>query len=156
MNQRTESPAMPATAAAKPTLGRLRRASMGTLVLVLIQYVIGMYVNLYVEISPSGSDGFGHAISEGPGPLTTHAVFGVTISLLAIGVIVLAIRARHRVAIVASVVGVIALGGADSAGSNFVKTGHEYMSMTMAALSAIAMLCYAALLYLARPSDRRG
>jgi hypothetical protein len=127
----------------------LRRASLAALVLLLVQYGIGIGVNLYVTV-PAADRGhsIGTAISNGPGALTVHIVLGLLLILAAAGLVVQAIRARHRGVIVTSVIGLLALVGAAAQGAAFVGKSHPSASMTMAILTGVALLCYGISLYL--------
>jgi hypothetical protein len=128
----------------------LRRASFAALVLLLIQYGLGMYVNLYVNV-PSGDQGggMGKAISNGPAALSVHAVLGFLLILSAIGLLVQAVMARYWAVLAAAVVALVAIIGAAFAGANFVNQGGPNgASMTMAVLAGVAMLCYGTALWL--------
>jgi hypothetical protein len=50
MSLDAESPARPASTAATVSVARVRRGSLAVLVLVVVEYGIGMYVNLYATI----------------------------------------------------------------------------------------------------------
>ncbi len=82
-----------------------------------------------------------------------HAVIGL---LLGLGVAAQSILVRHRGLIAASVIGLLAMTFASVAGTGFTSTGADSASMAMSVLTGIAMLCYAASLYLLRPGIRRG
>jgi hypothetical protein len=127
----------------------LRQASLAALVLLLIQYGIGIGVNLYVTV-PAADHGhsIGTAISNGPGALTVHIVLGLLLILAAAGLVVQAIRARHGGVIVTSVIGLLALIGAAAQGAAFVDKSHPAASMVMAILTGVALLCYGINLYL--------
>ena len=55
-----------------------------------------------------------------------------------------------------SVTGLFALAFASVAGTSFTSTGNAADSMSMAVMTGIALLCYAANLYLLRPGSPRG
>jgi hypothetical protein len=79
---------------APASLARLRRGSLAVLVLVVAEYLIGMYVNLFVTIPRADhGHGVGSAIANGPAILATHAVIGLLLGLAALGVLVQAIMA---------------------------------------------------------------
>ena len=142
----------PGASARRASAGRtagLRRASLAALVLLLIQYGIGIGVNLYVTV-PAADQGhtIGSAISNGPTALTVHIVLGLLLILAAAYLVVRAIVARHPGVIVTSVIGLLALVGAAEQGSAFVDKGHASASMTMAILTGVALLCYGISLYL--------
>ena len=157
MSVETESSAPRARTATTAGLARLRRGSLAVLVLLVVEYAIGMYVNLYVTVPGADHGGsLGSAISNGPASLSVHAVIGLLLGLGALGVAAQSILVRHWGLIAASVIGLLAMIFASVAGTGFTSTGADSASMAMSVLSGIAMLCYAANLYLLRPGIRRG
>jgi hypothetical protein len=148
MSLRSESSARPAITTATASLARVRRGSLAALVLLVVQYGIGMYVNLYVTV-PRGDHGggLGSAIANGPAMLSSHAVLGLALGLVAIGVLVQAVMARHRGAIVSSALALLALVSASAAGASFTSSGDAADSMGMAVMTGVALLCYAVNLY---------
>lgn len=147
------------TSARRTSTGRtagLRRTSLATLFLLLVQYGIGIGVNLYATV-PAADSGhsIGTAISNGPAALTVHIVLGLLLVLAAVGLVVQAIMARHGGVIVASAIGLLALVGAAVQGAAFVDKGHPSASMTMAILTGVALLCYGVSLYLLGSSARQ-
>jgi hypothetical protein len=157
MNLDAKSPARPVRAAAPAGLARVRRGSLAVLVLLVAEYGIGMYVNLYVTIPRADHDrGLGSAIANGPVTLSIHAVVGLLLGLEAVGVLVQAVIARHLGAIVSSAIGLFALAFASVAGASFTSSGNTAESMAMSVLTGAGLLCYAANLYLLRaPSHHR-
>ena len=157
MNLDAKSPARPVRAAAPAGLARVRRGSLAVLVLLVAEYGIGMYVNLYVTIPRADHDhGLGSAIANGPVTLGIHAVVGLLLGLGAVGVLVQAVIARHLGAIVSSAIGLFALAFASVAGASFTSSGNTAESMAMSVLTGAGLLCYAANLYLLRaPSNHR-
>jgi hypothetical protein len=155
MSLRTESSARPAGTTATASLVRARRGSLAALVLLVVQYGIGMYVNLYVTV-PRGDHGssLGSAIANGPAMLSSHAVLGLLLALVAIGVLVQAVMARHRGAIVSSALALLALAAASAAGASFTSSGDAGASLGMALMTGVALLCYAVNLYALRPAFR--
>src|SRR6516165_8297863 len=125
MNLDAKSPARPVRAAAPAGLARVRRGSLAVLVLLVAEYGIGMYVNLYVTIPRADHDhGLGSAIANGPVTLGIHAVVGLLLGLGAVGVLVQAIIARHLGVIVLSAIGLFALAFASVAGASFTSSGN--------------------------------
>lgn len=157
MSVETESSAPRARTATTAGLARLRRGILAVLVLLVAEYAIGMYVNLYVTV-PGADHGssLGSAISNGPASLSVHAVVGLLLGLGALGAAAQSILVRHWGLIAASVIGLLAMIFAAVAGTGFTSTGADSASMAMSVLTGIAMLCYAANLYLLRPGIRRG
>lgn len=147
----------PAPTAIAAGLSRLRRGSLAVLVLTVVEYLIGMYVNLYVTV-PRADHGssLGTEISNGPAALSLHAVVGLLLGLGALGVLVQSVLARHWVAVGVSAVGLLALGFASVAGTGFTSTSDNSASMAMSVLTGAALLCYAANLYVLRLAGRGG
>ncbi len=157
MSVRAQSPARPPGTAATAALDRVRRASLVTLVLVVVEYGIGMYVNLYSTIPRADhGHGLGTAISNGPAMLSVHAVLGLLLGLGALGVLVQAIQNRRPAIIAWSAVGLVALAMAAVAGAGFARTGDRGASLAMSVLTGVALVCYAANIYLVRPPGPRG
>lgn len=133
-------------------VNRLRNAILGVLVLTVIEYGFGMYVNLYVTVPRADHGGsLGNVISNGPWTLTTHAILGLLLGIAAIGVLALSIMSRRIGMIVLSAMGLIVLALADFAGTSFAGSAHPADSMAMSVFTGIALLCYATGLYLVRP-----
>jgi hypothetical protein len=142
-----------AAAASPRQLERLRGATMGALVMLIIQFAIGMIVNLYSTI-PAGDQhssfwaAIGRALADGPAALTVHAILGLLLVLATVSLVVRAVACRHVPVIVTSSIGLLAVLAAASSGSRFVSTGSNGASIGMAMATAVAMLCYAVSLYI--------
>jgi hypothetical protein len=151
MSLHAESATRPAmTAVPARRLAWLRRGSLAVLTLIVAEYAIGMYVNLYITVpSADHGRGLGEAISNGPATLSLHAVIGLALALGAIGLLVLAIRARRAGVITLAAAGLVFVAGAAAAGTGFTRSGDAGASMGMATFTGAALLCYAVLLYLA-------
>jgi hypothetical protein len=126
-------------------LGSLRRSCFATFVMLVVQFGLGIYVNLFVTV-PGG--GFGQAVANGPAGLTLHIAVGLLLIVAAIGFLVQAVRARHAGLITAAVIGLLAMIGAAASGSTFTNTGRDSASMAMGVLAVAGMLCYGISLYL--------
>ncbi len=137
-------------------IGILRRASLGALVMLVLQLCLGMAVNLYVstkDATPGGGffPAIGHAISNGPVSLTLHVIVGIFLLVASLVLLVQAARSGHRLVIVLSAVGFIAVLGAFTQGAEFANKGQNGASMAMAVLAGVAMLCYGANLFVLGP-----
>jgi hypothetical protein len=144
-------------------LAALRGNSFGVLALLIIQFAIGIWVNLYAQVPARdrGSGIFGavgRALTNGPASLGTHAGLGLLIVLVALALVVRSIVARHVAAIITSVIGFLAIVGAAFNGARFVADGGQAnASLAMALSTAVAMLCYAVgllLLSFTQPTDQ--
>ena len=104
------------TARSRPSardLARLRGQTFGLLVMLIVQFAIGVVVNLYVTVPAADKGGFfgalGKAFSNGPAALASHAGLGLLIVLAALALIVRAIIIRHTPTIVLSVLGLLSI-----------------------------------------------
>ena len=147
-------------AAAPPSIHRtesrqvgLRKASLAMLLLAILQFGLGIGVNLYVTLPAAGHPGHGSILSNGP-LLAMHATLGLFLLLSAIFVLVRAIRARTATVIVTSAGGLAAILLAVLFGSRFTDKLANGYSLGMALATAAALACYAVGLYAVGP--RRG
>lgn len=134
----------------------LRKNSAEICVMLLVQYGLGMGVNLYAQV-PAGDRGaglagaLGRALTSQPTVLAVHAVVGLLMLVAGISVLTRAILARHRRAIAASAAGLAAITAATVSGAAFVSNGQVGASMSMAVLTGVALLCYLANLLMSGP-----
>jgi hypothetical protein len=143
--------------AADRRLERLRGASMGAAVMLVIQFGLGVGVNLYTTLPAAGSGGrsIGDAFSSGA-LLALHAAFGLLLVITALSLLVRAIAARHRPVIVTSAIGLLAIIAAAGSGASFVNDSANGASLGMALATGVAMLCYLVSLFiLGRPGAGR-
>ncbi|HEY3611977.1 MAG TPA: hypothetical protein VGL06_31090 [Pseudonocardiaceae bacterium] len=133
---------------------RLRMVNFLACVLLLIQYLLGMAVNLFVTL-PARHPGAGArdyftgvaaglawVIPHGPTLAAAHAAVGLALVLAAVASIALTWRHNTRAATVTSVLGALAILGAAFNGASFLNYGHDVSSMIMAGLWAVALACY--------------
>lgn len=139
--------------------------NVGACALLLIQYLLGMVVNVYVVLPArhpgtvagnyfSGAvAGLGWVVANGPVWAAAHAAFGMALAALALAAVALAWRRSGTAGRAASVIGALAIIGAGFNGASFVNYGHAFSSLIMAGLWALALACYLAGAILAlRPS----
>ena len=135
----------------------LRANSVAICVMLLVQYGLGMGVNLYAQV-PAADHSTGLAVAAGraltsqPAVLAAHTVLGLLMLVAGVSVLVRAIRARHRRAIAASAVGLAAIITAAFSGAAFVSNGQPSASMAMAVLTGVALLSYLANLLMVGPA----
>jgi hypothetical protein len=135
----------------------LRRAGFTAFVMLVVQFALGIYVNLYVTVpSADHGHGLGQAIASGPAGITLHIVLGLLLILAALGFLVLAVLARRPSVIAAAALGLLAMIGAAASGSTFAGSGRDGASLAMAALAAVGLLCYGTSLFLLPPPAARG
>ena len=130
----------------------VRRTSLGMTVALLIQYALGMVVNLYVTVPARDQGGgvlaaIGRAFANGPVALAIHAGLGLLIVLGTISLVVRSVVSRRRPLIWLSSLTLLAVLGAAFNGAAFVNSGNDGASLGMAMLTGIALLCLAVTLY---------
>jgi hypothetical protein len=129
-------------ATSTPPPAALRGNCMGAAVLLIIQFGLGMGVNLYVALP--GHKSFFSTVF-GSATLAAHAIVAVLLLGAAIAAVVRAVRARK--AIVFTSVGLAAVLAAGIAGSSFVSNQSNGASLGMALATAVAMFCYLAAVF---------
>lgn len=139
--------------------GRFRAGFLSGLVLLVIQFLLGMAVNLFVMVPRNhpGSNPAEYfsgvaqsvtwAILHGPLLLVLHAIVGLLLVISAFGVLYWAVKLRMRGIIWAASVGAVAILGAGFNGGSFLNYHEDFSSMLMASLFAIAVIAYAAGMY---------
>jgi hypothetical protein len=137
----------------------VRKTSLGVSIALLVQYALGMWVNLYVTVPKRDQGGgvpaaVGRALSSGPAALALHAGIGLVIVIGSVALVARAIQARHRMTMVTSAISLLAVAGAAVTGAAFVNTGNDGASLGMALLTAVALLCSLLNLYVLQPSPQ--
>jgi hypothetical protein len=144
---------------------RLLAVNFTACLLLLVQYLLGMAVNVYVVLPgrhPGAgarnyftgvASGLAWVIAHGPGWAAAHAAFGLALVLAAFASLALTRGQHSRLATITSVLGALAILGAGFNGASFLNYGRAFSSMIMAGLWALALACYLAGMFLAA---RRG
>lgn len=135
---------------------QLRQAYLSTLITLVVQFLLGMATNLFVDIPTShpgarAPEYFGGvfqsvtwAILQGPSLLlTAHAVLGLLLVLSGFTLVYRAAHANHRPTLVTSIIGAVAVLGAGFNGGSFLNYNEDFSSMIMASFFAIAVVAYA-------------
>lgn len=128
-------------------LAGLRPVFLAALIMLVVQYGLGIILNLYVAVPASDAHaGLLREIASGPLTLTLHALLGLALIGTAIVLLVRAVRAGDRITALLAGGGVTAIGGAFGAGEIFMRNGRQGASLAMALLTGLALLCYIAAL----------
>jgi len=165
----TTDDAVPVPRAVRARRDRRNRAALGwafgLLVALLVQFGLGMYVNLFATI-PLNHPGHGandffagsyHSVAwaetspHAPLILAFHAGLGLLLVVGSLWLAVLAIRGRRAGIVWAAVLGALFILGAGFNGASFLNYNHDANSYVMALLFAAAVLCYSVILAL--PGD---
>ena len=128
--------------AAASRLTALRGNCMGAAVLLIVQFGLGIGVNLYVTL-PAHKSFFSTVF--GSATLAVHAIVALALLGAAISALVRAIRARRAVAFTA--VGLAAILAAAIFGASFVGSPGNGASLGMALATAVAMFCHLAAVF---------
>jgi hypothetical protein len=124
----------------------LRPASLAIVIVLIVQFGLGIGVNLYVTLPDAGHPGHNSWFGNGP-LLAVHAALGLFLVLAAVAVLVRAIMARTRTLIVTSAAGLVAIILAAFFGSGFTDKLTDGYSLGMAIAFAAALACYTIGLY---------
>ena len=139
------------TASSATRMRGLRANSFAAAVILLIEYGLGIWVNLYGHLPASdhGANvpaGFARAISNGPVGLSIHAVLGVVLIVSAVTAVVRSVLVRRPALIAVTAVGLVAIVVAAAGGASFVGNGDNSSSMAMAVAAGVALGAYALVL----------
>jgi hypothetical protein len=138
-----------------------RRTPLIMLMWLLLQFLLGMATNLFVDITrhhpganpPEYFSGVTQSVTwavlQGPLLLQLHAILGLILLIGAVMALVQALRSGPRSLKLATGVGAIAVLGAGFNGGSFLNYNQDFSSMIMAAFFAIAMAAYAVGLFVA-------
>jgi hypothetical protein len=145
----------PGSRALRPLVG-------ATLAALAVQFLVGMFVNLFVAI-PGTHPGVGAAeyfsgvgqviawsLGAGALMLRLHVALGLLLFASGVAVLVLAIGARRRAWIWAAAIGLTGVMGAAFNGASFLNYNHDFSSYLMAASFLMAWIAYAAGMYVTR------
>jgi hypothetical protein len=124
-------------------LARLRRSNFGLLIMLIVEFVLGMIYNLY-GTAPTSTKSIGLFSSP---DLALHVVLGILLFLAAVGQLVQAIRFRHALSLWLSAVGLLSILGAGFAGLGFTGSGANGASLGMSLAFAVALACYVVLAF---------
>jgi len=129
-------------------LVRLRLSSLGAVIMLIVQFVLGIVYNLY-GTAPTSTKSVGLFSSP---DLALHVILGILLFIAALGQLIRAISVRHRLSIWLSAVGLLSILGAGFAGLGFAGSGASSASLGMSLAFATALACYVVLVF-ALPSS---
>ena len=162
----------PATSTVHPVrsnaAARLMGVNFAACLLLLVQYLLGMVANLYATIPshhPGAAarnyfaavvSGVSWVILHGPGWVAAHSALGLALVLAAFASLAGTRKLGSRLYTFTSVLGALAILGAGFNGASFLNYGHDFSSMIMAGLWAVALACYVTCLSLAARAGPPG
>jgi hypothetical protein len=133
---------------------RLRVLTVIILLLLAAQFLVGMLVNLYVQVPAahpganaseyfSGvAQGVAWALLHAPLWLQVHSIVGLLLFIASIVLIAFAIAARRRAWIILSIIGLFGIMAAGFNGASFMNYGHDFSSLLMSLGSLLAAIPY--------------
>jgi hypothetical protein len=123
------------------------------MVMLLVQYSLGISVNLYSTLpdsdhGKSAFSGFVAAVRSGPLLLTLHALLGTLLLVTALAALVRSLRVGATPLTALTATALLAIVVAWLSGSMFVGNDKNGASLAMALATAVAMLCYSLVIFL--------
>jgi hypothetical protein len=143
---------------------RLRANYFAVLLLLVVQYLLGMAVNLFLTIPrnhpganpPEYFSGVAQsvtwAILHGAPLLQLHALFGLLIAIYAVGLLRRGIQSRTKSLMLPAIFGALGIVAAGLNGGSFLNYNEDFSSMIMASSFAVAVVSYLFGLFLTRGS----
>jgi hypothetical protein len=129
-------------------LARLRISSLGAVIMLIIEFILGIVYNLY-GTAPTADKSIGLFSSP---VLALHVILAILLVIAAVGQLIRAIGTRHRLAIWMSAVGLLGILGAGFAGLGFTSKGAAGASLGMSLAFAVSLACYVVLVFALAPS----
>jgi hypothetical protein len=129
-------------------LVRLRLSSLGTVIMLILEFILGIIYNLY-GTAPTSAKSIGLFSSP---DLALHVILGILLFIAALGQLIRAITVRHPLSIWMSAAGLLGILGAGFAGLGFAGSGASGASLGMSLAFAVALACYVVLVF-ALPSS---
>ena len=130
----------------------LRANSFAAVVILLVEYGLGVWMSLYGQLPASDhgtslAAGFGRAVAGGPVGLSIHAVLGAVLVVSAATALVRSILVRRVALIALTSAGLLSVVAAALSGARFVGSGGNTSSMSMAVAAGTAIGAYALVLF---------
>jgi hypothetical protein len=138
---------------------QLRSGFFAILMVLIVQFLIGMAVNLFVTIPrdhpganpPEYFSGVAQSVAwavlHGHPFLVLHAALGLVLAFFSVGLLVRAIVSRARGFLWPAILGTLGIVIAGLNGGSFLNYNEDFSSMIMAGAFALAMVAYAAGLF---------
>jgi hypothetical protein len=146
----------------KISQSRLRTLTAIILVLLAAQFLVGMLVNLFVQVPavhPGANapeyfsgvvQGIAWALLHAPLWLQVHAILGLLLLIASLFLIGFAISAKLRTWIVLTVIGLFGIMAGGFNGASFMNYGHDFSSLLMSLGFLLAAIPYVIGLSLSR------
>jgi hypothetical protein len=132
-------------------LARIRTSSLGAVIMLLIEFILGIVYNLY-GTAPTAKKSIGLFSSP---VLALHVIVAILLVIAAVGQLIRAIGIRHPLTIWMSAIGLLGIVGAGFSGVGFAGNGAAGASLGMSLAFAVSMAAYVVLVF-ALPSSARS
>jgi hypothetical protein len=142
-------------------LNGLRANSLSVVVILLIEFGLGISVNLFAKL-PASDHGkgmlpaFGGAVTGGPVVLGLHAILGTFLLAGGIAAFVRAILIRRPLLTGLTSVALLSIVVAWISGTRFVGSTDNGASLSMALAAVVSILCYMLILFLVAKVGEEG
>ncbi len=131
----------------------LRRQGFGLIGGLALQYMLGMYVDLFISFPEGVSEGEQWQFAWSQPALVAHIILALLLFMGSIALCIRAARAHNRQWIIASGIGLLAIFAAAASGGQFIPTQSDPYSYSMAIAFIVAVLAYGWGLYV---SGKKG
>jgi hypothetical protein len=143
---------------------RFRRNVLGSLSMLIVQFLLGMGVNLFVTIAPNhpganpseffsgAARSVAWAVSQSPVVLILHAILGILLVINSIVVLVGAFRFPSTALRVLAALGAVGIIGAAFNGASFLNYNHDVNSYLMSVGFALAAVVYTQIIFMTPPA----
>lgn len=131
-------------------LRSLRITGMFLVGALIVQYALGMYVNLFISFPSNATEGQLWEFAWSQPSLASHIILAILILGAAITLCVRAIRSKDRRWIIASSIGLLGIVAAGASGASFIPTQANAYSYSMALMFLVAILSYGWILFTSR------
>jgi hypothetical protein len=118
--------------------------------ILILQYLFGMAVNLFVQFPNSKSQTVLWEFTKSQAALVIHMILGVLLFVGACVFVMRAVQSKKKQWIISSSVGLFAIFVAVAAGAQFIPTQQDIYSFIMAAAFILAVVAYGWGIYKAR------
>ncbi len=112
------------------------------ILLLAVQYILGMINNFFVNFPQSGQPETMWRYAASQASEISHIFLGLLLFVSAVILVIRAIRARNRSWIIASTIGLIGIMSAIYGGVTFIPSQNDQLSFVMAVAFMVAFLAY--------------
>ena len=131
-------------------VARLRLSSLGLVSMLIIQFILGVIYSLY-GTGPTATKSVGMFSSP---VLALHVILFFLLVIAAVGQLIRAVGARHRLTLWMSALGLLSILAAGFAGIGFIGNGDDGASLGMSLAFAVALAAYVVLIFALAPPER--